>query len=147
MPRYLTRPELLARRRQEQLAHLARGEDGQLDVDRIDQAIDAAEGEVTSWLGPRYGDDLPTVPAAASEALKTYTADLVPYHLAKGSAAVPEQVLLEYRETRSMLRAIALGTAVLDLPAKPATDSSRPVVAALRPASDAGLTLDTLRDW
>lgn len=147
MSRYLTQPELLDRRRREQLLRLAKADAGGLDDERVAQAIADAEAEVTSWLAPRYGGDLPDAPAAAGEQLKRLVADLVPYHLSKGSAAIPDQVLDEYDRTVRFLRAIAQGTAVLDLPAKPKTDSSTPIARALRPASDAALTLDTLKGW
>lgn len=147
MPRYLTIEELLERRRNEQLLHLANDGAGGLDTDRLVQAIGDAEGEVTSWLSSRYGDRLPTAPADASDELKRLVADLVPYHLSKGAAVMPEQIVEEHRAVVSQLRAVAQGVAVLDLPSKPAVDSSRPVITSLRPASDANLTLAKLEDW
>jgi phage gp36-like protein len=147
MPRYLTSQELLARRRREQLLHLARGENGQLDADRVDQAIAAAEDEVTSYLLSRYGGDLPSDPGGASEQLKRLVADLVPWHLGKGAPALAEAVVDEYKATVSLLRSIASGSASLNLPSKPSSDNASPVIAARRPASDAKLTLETLERW
>lgn len=147
MPRYLTRPELLERRRLEQLQRLASDEAGQLDTARVDQAIADAESEVTSYLAGRYGGDLPATPANASDALKRLVADLVPYHLAKGAPHVAEALLEEHGRAIAALRDIARGLASLDLPAAPATDTTEPRVAVKRPASDAKLTLETLVDW
>lgn len=145
--RYLTQQELLERRRPEQLQVLASDEAGMLDDARIDQAIADAESEVTGYLSPRYGRDLPEDPQDASPSLKRLVADLVPYHLAKGAAHVAEGILDEHTRAVAELRDIARGLASLDLPAAPATDNAQPTIAIKRPASSAALTLEKLEGW
>lgn len=145
--RYVTQEEVLARRRQEQLLHLARAGDGTLDIVRLDQAITDAEADVTSLLLPRYREKLPTTPAKSSDQLKSLVAGLVAYHLGKGAAAIPQSILDEYDRTMTMLRAIGRNAADLDLVDQPTVDNSTPIVRALRPATDAALTLEKLKGW
>ena len=87
---------------------------GSADLDKVNEAIDGAEGEVNSYLGRRYA-----VPVSLSgqsmieEVLKSFVLDLVEHRLHSRRPPVPEDVRRKRSQALTWLQRVAEGEIVL----------------------------------
>ena len=87
---------------------------GSADLDKVEEAIDGAEGEVNSYLGRRYA--VPVDLAAHSmiaEVLKSFVLDLVEHRLHSRRPPVSEDVRRKRSEAVAWLIRVADGDIVL----------------------------------
>lgn len=148
---HLTVQELLDLRGQRILQLADRDGDGAPDEGTVTAAIVSAELEAREILLTRFRpEELPSTPETTPANLKDAIADLVPYHLLKGTGAqISEATLRQYELAKSRLRTMAQGgLSVGTLPGSPASDVSRPTVRAVgtRPAADR-ISLESLKEW
>ncbi len=142
MPRFLTRDEFFARKGEARVTAYAGG-----DLAVVDAAIDRAEAEAVARLVPRYGDKLPTNPASTPDVLKDQVADIALERVLDGHDQVAPNVTDAARTARTFLRDVGRGQADLGLPDQPDVDVTTPAILVTKPASEAALTLQSLKDW
>jgi phage gp36-like protein len=99
--------------------------DGVANAGVVDEVRLAAEGEVNSHLGQRYGVPVDlTVHAELADVLRSITLDIAEYRLRARRPPASAESLRRYNDTIAWLRNIAAGVAELPsseaLPANPA---------------------------
>lgn len=137
MGNYATAADLLERfESDEHLAHLTDTADttGASDSDRVDEAINHAEGEMNSYIGMRYL--VPVAVATIGDAvltamLKSVCLDLAVFNLVKRPGIEVEDTVQRWHDGQiAWLEKLAKGQVVLPATATPASTSSRDPVAA-----------------
>jgi phage gp36-like protein len=96
---------------------------GEVNQDRVDEAIAAADGEIDAYLGGRYSVPLSSVP----EVVKKLSADIAVYNLySRVVDEIPETRAGRYKAAIKLLENIAKGVVSLGVDPAPSapTDSS-----------------------
>jgi phage gp36-like protein len=117
---------------------------GAADLDRVNEAIGGAEGEVNSYLGQRYA-----VPVSLSgqdilaEVLRSFVLDLVEQRLHARRPPVPDDLVSKRSEALVWLRRVAEGEVVLPA-ATPLANSEAAAMPGRASGSPRELTRDEL---
>jgi len=87
---------------------------GSADLDKVNEAIEGAEGEVNSYLGRRYAVPVSlSGQSMISQVLKSFVLDLVEHRLHSRRPPVPEDVRRKRGEALVWLKRVADGEIVL----------------------------------
>lgn len=87
---------------------------GSADLDKVNEAIQGADGETNSYLGLRYAVPVDlTGQTMISEVLKSFVLDLVEHRLHSRRPPVPEDIRRKRSEALTWLRRVSEGEIVL----------------------------------
>lgn len=87
---------------------------GAADVDKVNEARLAAEGEVNSYLARRYAVPIDlTVHPEVADVLKSFVLDVIEYRLYSRRPPIPQDVIAKRSHAVSWLRQVAEGTVAL----------------------------------
>ena len=114
-----------------------RTEDGVVDADAVDRALQAASAEIDGYVGVRHRLPLDlTNAASAATQLRQYCVDIAVYRLALSRDVLTEEHRRRYEDAIKRLEQISKGTVTLNIPAPVDPDtgeagyvSAQPIVA------------------
>jgi len=84
---------------------------GEIDTDRVDQAIASADSEIDGYCAARYSTPFSTVPAL----IKKCSVDIAVYNLhARRTQSIPEARQVRYDNAVRILKGLAAGTVTIE---------------------------------
>ena len=90
--------------------HIAdRNNDGKIDEEAVQRALDLASGEIDSYIGVRYPLPLKGSPAPLTQ----ICVDIAIYRLARSHDVLSEEMKSRYEQSVTHLKAISAGRAIL----------------------------------
>jgi len=119
------------------------------DDAEIAAAIADVEAEALSYVRRRYETELDDItPATATRILKSKTADIVLFEVARQTTDLVSEGVRQARDDAfTWLRGVADGRFVLDLATRPPADVSRPAVLSAKTEADMVFGHGGLDEW